>query len=329
MPQLLENRWLAPLTAFLVAVAFVPGWAGAATSPRWAVIAASAWFIPWFALPLLAIMFWKLGVDLGAHWALLCGALAWGWRADSETLNRVVLAFGIGLCFSLAVATAQYFFAWNGVVQLAIPGALFLNKNVFGETLALAVVAALASRYYWLAVSLAPGLLLASSRTAIAGTVAGGIVLLSWRWRLTAVAALAFLGVTIWLTGLYDLESLRIRYGLWHDAFYQLSWFGNGPYDFSNINSREPNLHNDWLQRIYELGVVGVVPLAFLGAGCLSPYRHSSVVICCAVIACLSFPLAMPASGWFVAFVLGALLGRAHVERGAFLRSRMAYTFAR
>lgn len=309
-----------PLVAFGVAAAFVPGWSGAATSPRWAIAAVSCYWVPWYALLFVAFTFWAVGVDLGFHWAIITGAFFWGQRADAVMLDRVILAFGLGCLVSVPLTVAQYFFGWNGIAQIAVPGGLFLNKNVLGETLALAIVALGITRFWLLAMPLIGALALTGARAAIIGVLAAVWVRLTWEWRVS-VAALAGLVIIVVQP---DMTSLLVRFEIWRDALTNLHWLGGGAYDLSSVTVREPNLHNEWLQRIYEFGIVGLVPLGLLGVGCVTAHRAAPVIVCWAVIACFSFPFAQPAAAWFGAFVLGAVLGRAPMQRRVLLRQRLA-----
>lgn len=321
---MIDPRWLAPLTAFLVAIAFVPGWSGAATSPRWAVMAVSAFFIPWFALPLVAFIFWRVGVDLGMHWALLIGAFAWGWRTDAETLDRVVLAFGAGIVLSAALAVAQWGWGFAGVPQAGAPAGLFVNKNVLAEAAALALVAAAFTGHYVTAALIAPALVVTSARAAALSVAAAFFVTLPREFRFWAFVAALSAALAALAVFDFDFASMKLRLLLWADAVQHLSWLGNGPYDYATLRYREPNLHNEWLQRIYEFGIVGLVPLFILGAGGLSAHRLAPVLVAFGVIACFSFPFAQPAAAWFAAFVCGAVLGRVPVHGGVLLRPRMA-----
>ena len=310
----LVQQWLAPLEAFAISVAFAPGWAGAATSPRWAFATISCYFVRWPCLPFIAYCFWKLGINLGAHWAIICGAFCWGLNSSEINTRRVVAWFAAGVGVSSFVAIIQYYGGWAGVEQLNVPAGLFLNKNMLGEAAALAIVASLAARLFWPALICAPALLLSTSRTAWLAVTAVLVLQLSWRWRLLSLAALC-----LGLFYFHDTASLAQRFELWRAAVHDFSWLGNGPYDFSTVINREPNLHNDFLQRIYELGFVGLVPIL---AFCLAAQGAPTFGLAFGIIAMFGFPVAVPASAWFGAFVLGhglvllrneSKIGRAHV----------------
>ena len=113
------------------------------------------------------------------------------------------------------------------------------------------------------------------------------------------------IGLSLWWLGFGNISSLIQRLDLWHDAILNLHWLGNGSYDYSTVQWREPNLHNDWLQLIYELGIVGLVPIAVLFRSHAVPFIVSLVVV-----GSFGFPLHVPATAWFAAFIVGISMGQ-------------------
>lgn len=312
-----------PSYAFLMAVAFWPNIAGAATSPRWAVASlAGYWLSPWF-LPFIAYCYWLLDFDSATHWTIACAVLSLGFAATDRQREVAIRAFCLGIGVSSVVAAFQTA-GWQGIAQIAPPAGLFLNKNVMGETAALAFAVALGlkgkDRWYSIAFVI-PAIVLSGGRAAWLGT---GCALLLWLpWRFSS-ALLALAGLLIFwewssVSGSH-VASLLQRFYLWRGAMEHLTWLGNGPYDFSTLAWREDNLHNDWLQFVYELGVVGIAAAAFV-LSCSAKVGRPFVAAL-AVISSFSFPLHVPASLWLVSFVAGGGLRLLYDESRSPLRRR-------
>jgi hypothetical protein len=330
------NDYLHGLFAFCIAVAFMPGIAGAATSPRWAIAALSLWFMDWFCLPFAAICFVVLDFDSAVHWSIICGAFCWGLNGrtsecptiERERIDRgsravvaVIMGFSIGVGCSGALAIFQSF-GFQSVPQVVIPGGLFLNKNFMGEAAALAIIASIGARLWWPALICLPALVLAQSRAAILASFCGAFLLLPSlaRWLLVLVSLAG--GLLAWYFD-FDIGTATLlqRVSIWQDAIHHLTWFGNGSYDFSTVINREPNLHNDPLQLIYELGLVGLIPLFVIASAATVNREALAFTVCFLVIASLGFPLHVPASAWFGAFMFGHFVGLRRNEWGSSLRS--------
>lgn len=107
---------------------------------------------------------------------------------------------------------------------------------------------------------------------------------------------------------------------MWSDAIEHLKIFGNGTYDALFTFGRASQLHNDWLQLIYELGLFGLIPLAAILAAGWNP-QYIPFVAALLVVGSFGFPLQMPATAWFAAFVIGHSLGNGAIERRMVLRA--------
>lgn len=310
---------LEPTFAFLIAIAFWPGIAGAATSPRWAIASLSLWFMEWYCLPFVAVCFLVLDFDAACHWAILSTALCWGFKAEEGQFRRAIIGFALGIGINSAVAIAQAS-GFNGIEQLVSPGGLFLNKNVMGEAACLAFIAALQFRLWPFALLCVPAALLSDCRAAWLGTLLGLLLLASWRQRIALLSVSLFGALLLWHLNIdVSTSSLMQRFGLWKDAVAHLTWFGNGSYDYSTLIHREPNLHNDWLQFIYELGIVGLIPIALVvyAAGTATAFVAALVAV-----ASFGFPLHDPASAWLAVFVVGYALRLQHDESRNSVRAR-------
>lgn len=96
------------LYGLALSTAFLPGIEGSGTSPRWAIAVVSLYFVRWWCLPFMAFALWRLGVDAGAHWAIVCGALCWGFKSSEDDVLAVLRGVGIGIAINGALAISQY-----------------------------------------------------------------------------------------------------------------------------------------------------------------------------------------------------------------------------
>jgi len=303
------RRYLEPAYAFLIAVAFVPGISGAATSPRWTVAALSLWFLDWRVLWFPAVCFAVLEFDQACHWAIVSGAFCWGMNNAENTKRTfttlpVTLGFCAGIAISGAIAIAQATVGFSTIPQAISPAGLFVNKNVMGEAAVLAFIAAASARLWPAALICVPAVILSQSRAAWLATFAGLFMLASFRMRCLLLSLALLLSALFWFTGFeLSTSSLMERFAIWRDAISHLTLFGNGSYDYSTVQHREPNLHNDWLQFVYELGIVGLIPIAVVGFAGIS--GGLPFVAALFVLGSFGFPLHNPASAWFAAFIIG------------------------
>ncbi len=291
------------LVALLLPVAYVPGIEGAATSPRWALAALSAYFL---SLPALLFAAWPLyfldSPDAAYKWAIVAAAYCWGTRTDDEAAGKVARAFALGIGAEGCLAAAQ----WLGFGLDSIPtlnggfAGTFANKNYLGEAACASFVVGMR---FSAAAALAsvPALVLSGCRSAwLAALVAFGVNA-GWRWTWLWLVAAAFV---VWRAD-SDLlgggSSMALRFELWRDAAPVVVRglpFGAGA-------PLEP-LHNEFLQVWSELGVVAAAPLAlFYLAACRDAAFGAGV----AVLLSFGFALHLPATAWLVAFVCGHLVG--------------------
>lgn len=308
---------IAALVAFLMPLAFVPYWAGAANSPRWALASVSLYFTPWLALPFLAFCAYRLGLDNFAHWAILCGALGWGIRTHDP--RSAVFCFCAGIGFNSALAIGQWF-GYSGVPALNSPAGLFVNKNTLGEAalLGAAAAAVLLPKKSAIVAALicSPAIILTQSRAVWIAALAGLLCLCSLRWRLALVCCCLAGLLGVYLAGFqFDVDTLGQRIMLWRWAVERFTWLGAGDFDWSTVAHREPNAHNDFLQMVYQFGIMALVPLGVLGFAA-SASRAAPFFAAAAVIATFAFPLENPASAWFIAFISGHFLVAAFAEGG-------------
>jgi hypothetical protein len=335
------------LLALLVAVAYWPGIAGAATTPRWAVLAlmvpwllhrqtinavhvAGVAFIAWAALSLL----WSASPQDGIGSLFILGLLAMCLWLGGEIhdLRPVYIWAGLGLCVSSAAAVLQAA-GFHPVLTNtdALPSGLFVNANFMAEAAALIVVALVAERVWWLIPGLLPALILPQSRTAMLACGVGLMVNYrrhTWVMGGVAVAAVAFMAwyaQTKW-------GSTSDRLMIWQSALNGVTLFGHGIGSFwttfpqfdlrINPAAIPEYAHNELLHIAFELGIVGVVLACVFGLTLIGPLDTSRLVlIAVAVEACFEFPTKVPVTG-FIAMVAAGAAGRSRYFLCSFLGNR-------
>lgn len=303
-------EWLSRFQAFGVATAFWPWISGAATTPRWVVAALSVYFMTWQAFLFCVYCFFVLPPDAAIKWSVLAGAFSFGLKLTD--IRWLTVTFAAGIAISGGVAVCQWL-GWRPVptlIETPVAG-LFVNKNYMGEAAVLAIVVMLSvwnGRFlliHWAALSgCVVAVALSTSRAVWLALLVSALVAIRWKrmWPMLAFGAGGVFIITIIRPG--GMGSLFSRVELWAASVGEFRWFGAG-------SPLEP-LHNEFLQIIFELGIGAAIPF---GIGVYLGWRSSYVLpflVTVGVIGCFSFPLHLPATGWFIAIVAGHLVGIQH-----------------
>jgi hypothetical protein len=325
--------------AFLVMVAYWPGFSGAAIAPRWSAIALGAilvligprirWtvahaigagFIAWCALSLA----WsdQVGDGIGAMFRLLLLATGFILGSQLTTLRPAMMGAAAGLAISSALAIAQHF-GWDGVLQGTRPAGLFYNKNYLAEAAALVMIWAFAERFWWVALGVLPAIVLPVARGALLAVSATAVILL---WRRSRAAALGVAGIALAVIGYTlltaSLISVDQRGAIWRDTFDHVSLLGYGFGAFAEtfpsiarhfvmIADRPAQAHNEFLQVWFEVGAAGLAVLTAFFATLLRPPFNAAQLVLFGILveAFFAFPFQMPAT----AFI--GLLAAGHAAR--------------
>jgi O-antigen ligase len=324
-------------------LAFVPGIAGAATSPRWALLAVIvpvatifvtprtwsvghllwALFLGWSALTLAWSAGPYEGIDALCKLILLAGVFCIG--AELRSLRPVFIGLGLAFAVNSAITIAE-FDNWYVVPAMVHPAGLFVNKNFNAEAAALVVVGLCAYRLWWLVPLVLPSLLLPGARGALVGVAVGGIVLLWQRqFRLTA----AVLASCLWIAGTemvhrYQPDStIAQRVTLWREAATALTPFGHGlgsfftnfPSHSSEQIARHPHAHNDLIEIAYETGIPGALLAGALSLWALGGrlLAERAVLAAFLAVAMFGFPFHLPVTATLAALVGGRLCARRSV----------------
>lgn len=245
---------------FALMVAFVPGWAGLATTPRWDVGAVIAFALfctvtargmsaaHWLGLVLVAWLIaslaWSSSPDSGIDQALklmvVVAAFAWGGTLDEIDLRLLVAGAMVGIGMSSWVAIEQWMGAlpWVETASAGTPAGLFFNANRLAEAVVLVLAASIATRLWSAFPILLPSLLLPQSRAA---WLAAGVVLAIVIWRrlrigdrfiLASIAlmllALAGMTAEIWRTANFGPAGIAQRIAMWSFVAEHFSVLGRG-----------------------------------------------------------------------------------------------------
>lgn len=169
-----------------------------------------------------------------------------------------------------------------------------------------------------------PALLLGASRASWLAVFLSILPYLSRRQAAIWLIALALFILAMFVAADGHLTSVEQRLILWNYALSDLKLFGNGVFDYSTLQYREPNAHNDYLQLIYSFGIIGLIPVLLSGWCFVERIESRPFIIAFGFIAVFGFPLEMPFTAWLGSFVLGHFLGSASFERGVLPRARLA-----
>lgn len=283
------------LFGLAVTLAYWPGISGAATTPRWCVIAivvpallfmgsgairltaahaVGALLVAWLCVTAL---FDPLnGAELAVQLLLLAAAFVFG--SSLGDLRPLIAGAAIGIAVSSVVVIAQWL-GWDVLPVYAGRGAgLFYNGRQLAEVAAIVFAGALALRMWWALPGLVPALILPLDRTAWLAVAA---VLMLWAWRKSyVVASCMLLAIAAGGAALTAMAGLRVvgineRLALWRDTLSGLDWLGHGLGSFADVFpryaqhfdlaiSRPDHPHNEFLWLAFDGGTVAVVLCAAL-----------------------------------------------------------------
>jgi O-antigen ligase len=329
------------IIGFLTAVSFWPGMAGAGGDARWATLyvmlpialcfageikwlplfGLAAAFLAWASLSLLWTTVPFDGIEAMLHLGVIACAFCLASRC--EDLRPFYSWLGLGLWVSSGIAIAQGL-GYQPVVtgySLVYPAGLFVNPNFMAEAGAAVLVALIADRSWWIAAGVLPAVALSGCRASwVALAVCGMVWVARVVGRRTAFVA-ALVGAAVF--AVLASYTWGQRAGLWWDALHGLTFFGSGigsfysafP-EFSHLAGADyiqsAHAHNDLLELVFELGVVGL-SLAVAAVWALysaAQAREQLVVVALGVTSMFGFPLHTPTTALLFGIVAG------HAARG-------------
>lgn len=334
--------------ALLVSVAYWPGIAGAATTPRWALLAlilpwvlrrqpinavhiAGAVFVCWAVLT----MAWNPAPLDGIGALFILGLLAMCFWLGGQIVDMrcIYVWAGVGLWVSSAVAMAQ----WLGyepirTVPGLLPSGLFVNGNFMAEAAALIVVAAVAERIWWLLPGLMPALLLPQARGAMLACAIGLAVHYRrhW-WAIMTIGCIAIAAIVAYSA--VKVGATDDRLAIWQATVNGITVFGHGVGSFwtaspafelrTGLHPWPEYAHNEFLHIAFELGIVGLALVCVFGLTLAGPLDTSRLVLATlAVEMCFGFPLHVPVTAFIAMVVAGHAGGNRYVLRDLVVRRR-------
>lgn len=248
--------------------------------------------------------------------------------AKPDLLRRIAVGVGLGFAVNSIVVIGQHYLHWQFIPEITPGSGLYFNRNIASEGAAMALALVVGYRLWWLVPGILPTLAFGSRTPALALGIAGAIAL--WR-RSKIVAAIAVICpcalAVLWLQTQGDnsitagvLDTLKERLGTWYDGAHGFTIFGQGlgswnvnfPLYQRHTNALElrwENAHNDAVQVVFELGIVGA---GLLAAGlwrlCCAPRNPAFYALVVFVVeSLLGFPLYEPFTGALAAVCAGYL----------------------
>lgn len=334
-------------TLTALAVPFMPS---GATIPRWAfasIMAAvllfnielSVWV--WALCLYMGLMAWIAPVGYESaylYWHFLIFIVFFCYSQKHDIIEAVTNGVWAGITLNSVVVIAQYC-GWDALPQISGSyGGLFFNHNGGSEVAAIVLVM-LAFKGRWLMIlPLLPTLAL-GSRMPIEGI---GVALFFIFWsRSRFLSFMVILGVQLIVFGqsheaysayhaggeqwksVHDpfSETMLTRLAVWWDTWNGLTLWGHGlgSYitEFPRYQAHSPalmiryeNAHNDILQIVFELGIVGagLVGALLYRMGRVKPDAAWYGLVVFMVEGLLDFPLYSPVTGVLAAVLTGQLL---------------------
>jgi hypothetical protein len=327
---------------FLVSAAYWPWLWSPAMTPKWMALSILApalllyrqqpipftrahlfgcLLIAWAAVSVL--WSWVPLYSLNGLWLIaILPAICFCLGSQTASLRPLFIGAGLGLSLSAAVAVGQLA-GWVHWPTINVPSGLFLNKNFMAEAAALVLIWLIAERVWWLAALVAPALVLADARGAL---LALGVGLALELWRRPSLLTGGLLAAT---TGLFINAMMTHsgattveRFDIWQESVDNLGFLGTGigSYGFMphqlHADGWSLHAHNDYLELVYELGMIGLGLLALFMWELRGPLNSARLVLCCfAVEACFAFPSHLPTT-----LALAALAAGYAVRAGAVVR---------
>ena len=213
-------------------------------------------------------------------------------------------------CAAVAVLQLAGWIHWPSI---NVPSGLFINKNFMAEAAAVVLIWLIAERIWWLAALVTPALALAGARGALLALGIGLALELrrhpSWLMGGLLVADMVLFGMGM---ATHSSATTTERFDIWQESADSLGFFGSGigSYGFmphqTHADGFSLHAHNDYLELVYELGMIGLGFLALFIRELWGPLNSARLVlIVFAVEACFAFPSHLPATLAIAALVAG------------------------
>jgi hypothetical protein len=330
---------------FLVTAAYWPWLWSPAMTPKWAVLSIVSCALLLYRNEPIPLTRAHLAGAVLLGWAVL--SITWSWvplyslnalwltgvlpavcfclGSQTRNLQPLFIGAGLGMAVSSAVAIGQLA-GWIDWPTINIPSGLFLNKNFMAEAAALILIWLIAERIWWLAVPVMPAIALADARGALLA-LGIGLALELWRRPAWLIAGLLVADMALFGMGMatHSAATTTERLDIWAESIDDLGFLGSGigSYGFMPhqllADGHPMHAHNDALEILYELGMIGLGLAALFVWELRGPLNSARLVLTVfAVEACFAFPLHLPVTLFLAAVAAGhAIRNRAVVRRVA------------
>ncbi len=192
------------------------------------------------------------------------------------------------------------------LVLFGVEGGLFVNPNTLAETGALVLVGTLVFKTYRYTFALLP-CVFSASRAAL---LALGLTFSWYIWNKSKIISVLIISLGFVFFS-YRPETIQDRLIIWRYALENTTWFGNGLSVFNsdayyNLVNRPVFAHNDLLQILYELGIIGAILISCFFLSVLRIKRNERyIVFAFIVVSMFAFPLYLPISSSITFLVCG------------------------
>lgn len=334
---------------FLLMVAYWPGISGAATTPRWCLIALLGLPLVFLGRPMISIahllglglMAWLtiapgygfkyIGPDyMDEAFRLILSQIAFIAGTAIVSLDALFVGAAIGLGVNSVVVIAQAF-GWHGVEQYgggALAG-LFFNPGRLGAAAAMVAVGVIGARRWALLPLIAPAVILSGSHASWVAVLAG-LVGRRPKDRQSALGMGIAIGTLVGIVvAAAFTNSGAERLAIWRDTVAGLNVLGHGlgsfrdmfpqfanHFDLATATTRPEHPHNEWLWLTFEGGLPALgLALCFVATCLKAGQGHAlvSVVVAFVALSLVAMPFHDPATLALFALVAGHLVGRGAV----------------
>lgn len=231
-------------------------------------------------------------VYLLIKWFILLQSFVLGYYLKS--LKQVFEGLALGITIS------------SILVLFGIEGGLFINPNTLSEIAVIVLIGLCIYKLWWYV----PGLLPSVFNGSRAALLALGLTFSWYIWNKSKIISILLVGIGfVFFT--YRIETIKDRLDIWQYALENTTWFGNGLSVFNsdayyNLVSRPIFAHNDLLQILYELGVIGAILISCFFLSVLRIKRNERyIVFAFVVVSMFAFPLYLPISSSITFLVCG------------------------
>lgn len=321
---------------FFLAIAYIPGWLGAAISTGWLYLfivmplvfcfcnfrltfnlIIGLLFISYAALSLIWTQNFNLAYFILLQILILSCVFCYG--ENLEDLKNSFKGMALGLGVSAVIALLQQYTSYHFIFTLFYPVAgLFVNPNIYSEVSAIMLLSLIVLKLWWWIPVTLPGLILVHSRTALIGL---GVGLFFWLFNKNKIIAFcSIFGIGLLTAYFYSehfsFDSIQERIDLWADTIKGITIFGNGvgsyetmyPFFATQIDTsiaRPKFAHNDLLQAFFEFGIVSFLLVILIVNILSAKHEARAILVAIGVMSLSAYTMHIPILAFIALLVAG------------------------